>query len=123
MPQEPADFAALRKHRLSLPFGRSSRESHESASAALEMSVESPPIVFYGDADNSTGALVSGQLFLKIKDEALEVESFEASLNIHVVQKRPFQNHCADCTNQYTEIKSWKFLARPTTLQQGELGL
>ncbi|WYZ39886.1 hypothetical protein EsH8_IV_000227 [Colletotrichum jinshuiense] len=106
-------------HRLSLPFGRSSKESHENPHAGLDWKIESPPIVFFGDAETSTGALVSGQMFLNVKDEQLEVEGFEARLNIHVQHKRPFTNHCGECTNQYTELKHWTFLAHPTTLRKG----
>ncbi|KAF9877852.1 LMBR1 domain-containing protein [Colletotrichum karsti] len=106
-------------HRLSLPFGRSGKDSHENPHAKLDWKIESPPIVFFGDAESSTGALVSGQMFLDVKDEQLEVEAFEAKLNIHVQQKRPFTNHCNECQNQYTELKRWTFLAHPTTLKKG----
>ncbi|KAF6829734.1 hypothetical protein CMUS01_08050 [Colletotrichum musicola] len=125
---EPADHLAREKkqhkdhhhhHRLSLPFGRSSRDAHENPHAGLDLKIESPPIVFFGDAESSTGALVSGQMFLDVRDDHLEVESFEAKLNIHVHQKRPFTNHCADCANQYTELKRWTFLGGPTTLKRG----
>lgn len=108
-----------KKHRISLPFGRSSRDSHENASASLDWKIESPPIVFYGDADNSTGALVSGQLFLEVKEDWLEVDVFEASINVHVTHKKPFQTHCTDCANQLTELKKWRFLRQPTTLPRG----
>jgi len=111
--------ASLKKHRISLPFGRSARDTHENAAAGLDWKIESPPIVFYGDAENSTGALVSGQLFLTIKEDSVEVDSFNAGLNIHVVQKRPFASHCHDCANQFTELKHWTFLTHPTTLPRG----
>jgi hypothetical protein len=76
--------------------------------------------VFYGDAENSSGALVSGQLFLDVrKEEGVEFESFDATLNIHVVQKRPFVAHCHDCTNQFTEVKRWVLLERPLLLAKG----
>jgi hypothetical protein len=47
------------------------------------------------------------------------VETFEATLKIHVVQKRPFQVHCKECENQFTELKTWKFLGQPTALARG----
>ncbi|OLN83761.1 Uncharacterized protein C1F12.05 [Colletotrichum chlorophyti] len=118
---DPVDHLKEKKHhhRLSLPFGRSSKDSHENPHAALDWHIESPPIVFFGDAETSTGALVSGLMHLKVKDEQLEFEGFEAKLNIHVQHKRPFTNHCGECTNQYTELKRWTFLAHPTTLKKG----
>ncbi|ROT38050.1 hypothetical protein SODALDRAFT_379276 [Sodiomyces alkalinus F11] len=108
--------------RLSMPFGRS-KERRENPHASLSWEVESPPIIFYGEAEASTGALVSGQLFLDIKDEALDVDSFIATLLIHVHHKRPFSSHCADCTDQYTELKRWVFLHTrdgvPSALRRG----
>jgi hypothetical protein len=108
-------------HRISFPslhLGRSSRESN--TRATVECKLESPPIVFYGDAENSSGALVSGQLFLNVKEEGLEIESFYAKLNIHVTQKRPFAAHCHDCANQYTELYSWTLLGQPAKMTRGE---
>lgn len=115
-------------HRLSFPglhLGRSSSSKDSlfgsSPSATLDWKLESPPIVFYGDAENSSGALVSGQLYLHVrKEEGIELESFDAALKIHVAQKRPYVAHCADCTNQYTELKKWVFLERPLLLAKGK---
>jgi hypothetical protein len=115
-------------HRISFPgihIGRSSSSKDglfgTSAPASLDWKLESPPIVFYGDAENSSGALVSGQLYLDIKkEEGIEFESFDAALNIHVVQKRPYVAHCPECTNQYTELKKWLFLERPLLLAKGK---
>ncbi|KAK0719092.1 hypothetical protein B0T21DRAFT_61199 [Apiosordaria backusii] len=110
-------------HRLSFPgmhFGRSNKESHFHAPASLDWKLESPPIVMYGNAENSTGALLSGQLFLSIKEEALEIESFTATLNIRVAQKKPFANHCPECTTQCTEIKKWSLLEHPLVMMKGQ---
>lgn len=114
-------------HKISFPglhLGRSS--SKDSAHfhklpASLDWKLESPPIVFYGDAESSTGALVSGQLFLNVtEEEGHEFESFDATLSIHVTQKRPFVAHCHDCSNQVTELKRWNFLERPLFLAKGK---
>lgn len=108
-------------HRLSFPGlhlggSKAPKEQPQHPHASLDWRIESPPAMMHGDPDNSTGALVSGQMVLKAKDIPLEVESFTARLNIHVTQKKPFQGHCSDCANQKTELKSWTFLAEPTTL-------
>lgn len=87
----------------------------------LDWQLESPPIVMYGDPESSTGALLSGQLFLDVKDDALEIESLNATLNIHVTQKRPFANHCTDCANQYTELKTWCLLPHPLIMAKGRI--
>jgi hypothetical protein len=118
------DVVKKSHHRLSLPFVRSNSKDRAAAAAsssslALDWSIESPPIVFYGNPQESTGALVSGQMFLDVKEDVVEIESFAAVLNIHVNHKRPFQSHCSDCQNQYTELESWRFIAQPTKLNRG----
>ncbi|KAK3905484.1 hypothetical protein C8A05DRAFT_41602 [Staphylotrichum tortipilum] len=110
-------------HRISFPglhFGRSSKDTHSSSPATLDWRLESPPLVMYGDPESSTGALLSGQLFLNVREDGLEVESLNATLNIHVTQKRPFANHCADCTSQHTELKRWALLQNPLAMAKGE---
>lgn len=116
-------------HRLSFPGIHLGRITHHSshnkdkdsshhsshsknAHATLSCRIESPPIILYGDAEASTGALVSGQLFLDIpKDEAgYEIATFKATLQCHVTQKKPSAPHCADCANQFTLLKEWEFL-------------
>jgi hypothetical protein len=74
----------------------------------------------YGDPESSTGALLSGQLFLNIKEESLEIESLNATLSIHVTQKKPFVHHCADCASQSTELKKWVFLPHPLVMKKGK---
>ncbi|KAL2020803.1 hypothetical protein VTK56DRAFT_7896 [Thermocarpiscus australiensis] len=110
-------------HRLSFPnihFGRSSKDTPSPLPATLDWELESPPIVMYGDPESSSGALLSGQLFLDVKEEGLEVESLNATLNIHVTQKKPFAHHCAECSNQYTELKRWCLLPHPLAMTRGE---
>lgn len=122
---EAAREKEVSHHRLSFPGlhlgGHKSKDSPQHPHASLDWKIESPPAVMYGDAENSTGALVSGQLLLAVRDAPLEVESFKARLDIHVIRKRPFKDHCQDCTNQKTELKSWELLAGPATLSTGKL--
>jgi len=110
-------------HRISFPsmhFGRSNKEAHSNALVALNWKLESPPIVLYGDAEHSTGALVSGQVFLDVKEEEVEVDSLNATLSIHVTQKRPFANHCQECATQVTELKKWCLLPQPLVMKKGK---
>ncbi|CAK7564083.1 MAG: Endocytosis regulator [Sporothrix epigloea] len=115
-------------HRISfgpLHFGRTSRESHIASAQhnlTLDWKIESPPIVLHGDPENSTGALVSGLLFLTVRDEPVQLESFTATLNIHTTQKRPYTAHCHDCINQYKELQKWAFVQAPLTLTKGRHG-
>jgi hypothetical protein len=109
-------------HRLSFPgmhFGRSTKEPPSFSPAALYWKLESPPLVMYGDHQTSSGTLLSGQLFLNVKEEDLEVASLDATLSIRVTQKRPFANHCVDCTTQRTELKRWELLQHPLVMAKG----
>ncbi|KAK7735348.1 Endocytosis regulator [Cytospora paraplurivora] len=112
-------------HRISFPslhglhLGRSSKDTHSNPHASLRWKIESPPIIFHGDVEDSTGALVSGQLFLDVRDETYDIESFKATLHIHVTQKKPTNVHCNECTNQYTLLKEWTFLPGPLALGRG----
>lgn len=115
---------AIKKHnRISLPFRRSNSKDNAtqlSQPVEIEWSVESPPVVFHGSREESTGALFSGQLSIDVKEDQVEVESFLATLKIHIMHKRPYQGHCADCQNQYIELESWQMLAQPTVLRRGK---
>ena len=88
--------------------------------ATLEWKIESPPVIFHGDIENSSGAIISGQLFLNVKDVPFDVQGFEAKLEVMTTHKRPFQTHCANCANSTTELKKWSFLVEPTTLKKGK---
>ncbi|EPE05560.1 lmbr1 domain-containing protein [Ophiostoma piceae UAMH 11346] len=117
--------AADHHHRLSfggLHFGRSSRESHGNPNLSIEWKIESPPIVLHNDPESSTGALVSGLLFLHVKEESVNLDSFSATLSMHTTQKRPYTAHCADCANQYEVLEKWPFVQGPMTLTKGEHG-
>jgi hypothetical protein len=124
--KSPADLAdaVLKRHsRLSFPFMKkdhaANSEKSSNAAASLDWKLESPPVLFHGNTEDSTGAMVSGQLIMVVKEDIVEVESFAANLKIHVTHKRPFQNHCHECQNQYTELKNWQLLAPGTTLTKG----
>ena len=110
-------------HRISFPsmsFGRSTpKEAHGSALLSLDWKLESPPAVLYGDAEHSSGALVSGQFFLNTKEESTEIEAFDATLSIHVTHKKPFANHCHECAQGVTELKRWQMAPNPLTLAKG----
>lgn len=112
--------AIMTKSKFSLPFRRSSGSTAVSAPAAIDCVLESPPIVFHGTAQESTGALVSGQMSLNIKEkEGMDIEGFGAELVLHVRQKQPHQKDCPECQHQYTELKKWVFVTQPVHLAYG----
>ncbi|KAF3062961.1 hypothetical protein CFAM422_010513 [Trichoderma lentiforme] len=117
--------AIKKHHRLSLHFGRSNSKERQQqhipySPVVIDWSVESPPVVFHGNAEESTGALVSGQIYLDIKEDLVDVESFTASLNMVVTHKRPFQNNCSECQSQSTEVEKLTLLAHPVPLRKGK---
>lgn len=104
--------------RLSLPSSRG-KLPPEQPSPGLGWKIESPPIIFHGDAASSSGALVSGLLLLEVEDESLEISKFDAVLQIHTYQKKPFAKNCIGCAEQYLELKRWTFFDNLTTLKKG----
>jgi len=89
------------------------------APASLDFVIESPPVLFHLDPERSTGALVSGQVLLDVKEDSIEVSEVKASLVLRIVQKKPFQGHCDDCTTHEEELQQWSFLTQPLTLSRG----
>jgi arrestin-related trafficking adapter 1 len=86
------------------------------------MEMESPPVVLYGQPSTSSGALLSGILHLTISDENMAIESFAMKLVVDVKMKKPFHVHCAECTTQSTELKTWTFMPASTSLKKGMSG-
>lgn len=87
--------------------------------ASLNILIESPPLVFYGTPEQSTGALLSGQLVFHVYDETLRVDSLSMKLCMEATKKRPFHAHCHDCSHQITDLTSWGFLQIPVVLKKG----
>ena len=115
---------AIKKHnRLSLHFGRSNSKDRvptgPPAPVKLHLSVESPPVVFHGTREDSTGALFSGQIFLDVKEESISLDSFTGNLSIYTTHKRPYQGHCTDCQVQVTKLENWQFIGQTTTFRRG----
>jgi len=110
--------------RLSLPGMGSPKTSSSKLpqhhNATLEVLMESPPLVFYGAANASSGALLSGTLVLNINEDFLSFEEFKMKLALEVTQKKPFHAHCHECAHQNTDLQNWKFMEGPATLKRGK---
>jgi arrestin-related trafficking adapter 1 len=87
--------------------------------AKMEAVIESPPLVFYGNTQNSTGALLSGRLKLNVTDPEVTLQTFNMKLEVIVTFKKPVEKNCHDCQTQKNEIKSWIFLSEPRKLTTG----
>lgn len=108
-----------KRWRRPLSFVWSGREHGEPGPAVLNCVVESAPIVLHGTPENSSGAPVVGQLMLEVLDEEIEVDNLQVALVMKVVQKRPFQSHCAGCETREEELRQWGWLHHPITLSKG----
>ena len=124
---EPKDRDSRDLKRMSLHL-RSSNKSKDRKSAAspkagpvkvahFENITESPPVVLFGSASSSSGALISGRLKLVIDDPTgeLRLEKFTMSFKTHITTKKPIGKDCRDCTERVDELKSWAFLSEPKT--------
>lgn len=85
--------------------------------ARFDNIIESPPLVLYGNAASSTGALLSGRLKLLVEDVSAQttIESFTMILQATTSTKKPVGKDCKDCTDKFEELKKWTFLSEPKT--------
>jgi len=99
----------------------SSKSTLDHVAANVNVTMESPPLVFYGNPSQSSGALFSGQLSLSVTDESLEILDYTMSLALETTKKRPFKDNCKECTCESKELTKWTFLKGPQRLKKGEL--
>lgn len=120
-----------KEKRRSLGHSRSSdrSSSHErnysaSPSANLDIVFESPPLVFYGPPDESSGALLSGRLRLSVADlpglGEITLKAFKMRLVKTATNRKPVSKDCPNCVTQSEELNRWEFLSEPITLKHGD---
>lgn len=88
--------------------------------ARLDIDYESPPLVFYGSPNRSSGAILSGQLELTVLDAEIVLNEFELVLLGNVVFKKPAIKDCLDCSVKKNELKRWNFLTEPVRYKTGK---
>lgn len=88
----------------------------------FEMIIESPPLVLFGNASNSTGALLSGRLKLLVEDPTgeLRLQEFTMGLQTTFHSKKPVGKECKECADRVEELKKWTFLSEPKTFYADE---
>lgn len=87
--------------------------------AKLDIEMESPPLVFYGNPTQSSGALLSGQLSLTVTDPQVKLQSFEMQLLATCTTKKPVEKNCPDCAIKTNEVYKWTFLTEPALFKKG----
>lgn len=127
--RDPEYMDLLRRHKLTLSaasrLGR--RDSSNSRSpapakklpASIDIAVESPPLVSYGPAAQSSGALFSGQLVFNVKEKTT-FSSIEVRLLCATSVRKPIVKDCPECHSRNREMKHWNFAPEPRTLDVGE---
>lgn len=86
----------------------------------LQFIQESPPNIFYGKANSSSGALFSGRLNVKLVDEQVTLTRITAKLVARIVAKKPVAKDCLECQQRDTEVDSWDFLKNPVTMRRDQ---
>lgn len=99
--------------------GKHSPKLAPSQPVRLAIEMESPPLVSYGPASTSTGALLSGQLILTVTGHAAKLKDLKMKLLAKVTTKKPVSKDCPECTVTSTELFSWNFLTEPATYTPG----
>ena len=90
---------------------------------SLQLIRESPPSVFFGPPDASSGVLLSGILYVNIATSPeVVLEAMVMRLVARATQKRPVVKDCTECIHQDTDVKVWNFLREPKTLNTGKHG-
>ena len=96
-----------------------SEDSAKPKAARLEISIESPPLVSYGTMENSSGALMSGQLKIHIGDQPIKLETYELRLVAKLKYAKPVSKDCPDCQVNINELRKWDIISEPKIFEKG----
>lgn len=118
---------AKKEKRMSLTSSKASKskDKHSTTSprmgpvrpAKFDLIVESPPLVFFGSASNSSGALFSGRLKLIVDDPSgfVKFNDFDMVLRATLTTHKPISKDCKQCAERHDELKKWTLISEPTT--------
>jgi hypothetical protein len=125
--RDPEYMDLLRRHKQTLLAASRRRDSTNSRSpaptkklpATIDIAVESPPLVSYGPAATSSGALFAGQLVFNVAEKTT-FSQIEVRLLCATSVRKPIVKDCQDCHSRNREMKTWNFATEPRTLDAGE---
>ena len=89
----------------------------------LDIDMESPPLVSYGNTNVSTGALLSGRLNIIINDDEAQLTRLDMVLVGTTTTKKPVSKDCPECQSRSHSLFVWKFLTEPHTYPRGTTSL
>ncbi|KAI9829536.1 MAG: hypothetical protein M1826_005581 [Phylliscum demangeonii] len=127
---KPGDSVSSSDSPTMRPMGRNSSEhalsnhhrrspSSPAPPTSLHMIIESPPLVCYGPARTSTGALLSGRLVLTVLEPEVRMARLALCLEARVTIKKPAHHHCADCACQTTALFQMELLTEAHVFKKG----
>ncbi|RCK63300.1 Protein LDB19 [Candida viswanathii] len=103
-----------------------SPQNTKKSTYSLSIKIESPPIILYGNPQESTGSIISGILKLE-NAETMDLENVTLALVQTMKYTKPFVlpnsssvASCKDCTVRINELARWDVLTANATFPPGE---
>ncbi|KAF2664312.1 hypothetical protein BT63DRAFT_460615 [Microthyrium microscopicum] len=103
----------LKRHSISLNSGKSQRKDSSSSSSlfTIELVTESPPLISYNESSESTGAIYSGEIKIRILSTSPQIfEKIEVRLLRTNTIRKPVSSSCPDCSSISKTLKTWQFV-------------
>ncbi|RSL54235.1 hypothetical protein CEP54_009990 [Fusarium duplospermum] len=85
----------------------------------LKIELETPTAILHGYYNSSSDGYISGRLLFNA-EEAIQVESLDVTLQLHVLYKRPRKKNCPSCAQDLIPITQWSAISTLTPLPQGQ---
>ena len=103
--------------------GKGSPKFAPDPAATFDFITESPPLCFFGNATNSSGAIFSGRVRLHVTDPSGKVTLTKFTLRLRAVitTTRPVQKDCPRCQERFEDdLKEEQVLSEPHTYVKDE---
>ncbi|KAL9115065.1 MAG: hypothetical protein Q9227_000859 [Pyrenula ochraceoflavens] len=88
----------------------------------IDVLIDSPPLVFYGPPNNSSGALVSGSIKVGVSEphEKVDLKSLVLRITATVRTKKPVSSNCSQCKDRIQDLRKETLLSSPKTIRKGQ---
>lgn len=97
-----------------------SANSLKSQPFTISITLESPPIMLYGQPHESSGSIISGNLILDIKENDHTFNNVSLSLIQVMKYSKPFVvSQCKECSLKKTTLARWDVLTSTATFPNG----
>ncbi|RSL56067.1 hypothetical protein CEP53_006912 [Fusarium sp. AF-6] len=85
----------------------------------LKIKLETPTAILHGYFNSGSDAYISGRLLFNA-EEAIQVESLDVTVQLHVRYKRPQKKNCATCAQDLIPITQWSAISTLKPLPKGQ---